>query len=340
MQETHSLIATAGALIALVSACSSPPNGNGSRGSGLGTGGSYIPPGSGGQAYAGGGGFSGSVTTPGAGTTGFPPLGNGGSYVGGAGTTSAGGSFPNLGGAPAFGGTIGAGGSPMGGGGAPGGGPGAGGGPATGGSGGMIIDPSVGCAGETMPPVTDYGANGPYPSTTINNTGPDGMYTVFRPTTLGASGFKHPIATWGNGITTTPSLYPGLLGAIASHGFVIVASNSTSVTAQLMTTGLDWMIAQNGTAGDYQGKLNPACLVTIGYSLGGGAAVGTGAHKDVVATVSMHGGTGASHALHGPLLLFPSTKDTFGTPSGFVTPPFNLSTVQPSSAPLAGAGDN
>jgi len=32
--------------------------------------------------------------------------------------------------------------------------------------------------------------------------------------------------------------------------------NSTSVTAQNMTDGLDWMIQQNSMSGPYQGKLD------------------------------------------------------------------------------------
>jgi len=188
--------------------------------------------------------------------------------------------------------------------------------------------PTGGC-GQTLPPVTDYGANGPFATTTINGTGPDGQYTMVRPTTLGDGGFLHPIATWGNGITTTPANYPGLLGAIASHGFVIIASNSSNVTAQLMTDGLDWLIAQNDAAGDLQGKLDTDCAVTIGYSLGGGASVGSGAHPAVVATVSWHGLQGPAENLHAPLFLMTSTNDGFVTKSGYVQPCYDRSSVVP-----------
>jgi hypothetical protein len=201
----------------------------------------------------------------------------------------------------------------------------------------------VGCPGQSLPPLSDYSQNGPFATTTINNTGPTSSYTAVQPSTLGQNGFKHPIATWGNGITTTPSVYPQLLGAIASNGFVIIASNSTSVTAQNMTDGLDWMIQQNGMSGPYQGKLDTKCLVTIGYSLGGGASVTSGSHAGVVTTVSFHGVQGTSQSLHAPLLLFTSTGDTFVTASGFVTPTFNASVVQTFYATLTGgssAGDN
>jgi hypothetical protein len=288
----------------------------------------------------GGGGTPGTITpsSSGGGSTPVATTGMGGTHIGpGTGTgitpppsmggfgnpnpmTGVGGSLPPPGGFPGIGGS-GAGGTPMGTAGVP-----------------QVSVPN-GCAGETLPPVTgDYAANGPMPSMVVNNTGPDGMFTIYRPTTLGQNGFKHPIATWGNGITTTPAYYPGLLGAVASHGFVVIASNSTSVTADLMTQGLDWMIMQNGS-GDYAGKLNTTCLVTIGYSLGGGASVTAGAHANVVATASMHGVTGASNGLHGPLLLLTSETDTFVVPATFVTPTFNLSAVQTFYGTLSKAAD-
>ena len=95
----------------------------------------------------------------------------------------------------------------------------------------------VGAPGSTLPPIDDYSKNGPFMPMTMTGSGPDGAYTMVRPATLGENGFKHPVATWGNGITTTPALYPGLLNAIASHGFVIIASDSSTVTAAMMTQG-------------------------------------------------------------------------------------------------------
>src|SRR5262249_39151118 len=135
-------------------------------------------------------------------------------------------------------------------------------------------------------------------------------------------------------------LYPGLLGAVASNGIVVIASDSTSVTPQLMTAGLDWMVEQNTQSGPYQGKLDTTCLISIGYSLGGGRATNAGSHANVVTTVSMHGLTGASQSLHGPLLLFTSTMDTFVSAAQFVTPTYNQSAVQTFYATLTGAGDN
>jgi pimeloyl-ACP methyl ester carboxylesterase len=166
-----------------------------------------------------------------------------------------------------------------------------------------------------LPPVTDYSKQGPFaPTMVVNNTGPDGMYTMHRPTTLGANGFKHPPLTWGNGVTTTPAQYPTLLATIASHGFVVIASNSSSVTAQMMTAGLDWLIAQDAAAGPFQGKLDTMRAVSMGYSLGGGAALTTGAHKSVIATIAMHPAPGGG-SIHGPVLLYTGTDDTVVAPA-------------------------
>jgi hypothetical protein len=278
-------------------------------------------------------GSGGAAAGVGTGSGGTRALGNGGG-VGGVGGTGPGGVAVAGTGSPGSGGmgmlVPGTGGTPAGGtGGASGtGGTAASGAPA----------PNLG-PGQTLPPVSDYGAPGPFMTTTMDGTGPDGMYTIYRPTTLGDNGFKHPIATWGNGITTTPQLYPGLLGGIASHGFVIVASDSSNVTADLMTKGLDWLIKQNDAGGMFEGKLDINRAASIGYSLGGGAAVTAGGHPNVIVTVSMHGLPGMAGSLHGPLLLFTSTMDTFVTADGFVTPNFVASKVQTFYAWLAGAGD-
>ena len=166
----------------------------------------------------------------------------------------------------------------------------------------------------------------------ISRVGPNSGYTLFRPdASLGKDGFRHPIATWGNGITTTPSQYTALLTTIASHGFVVIASNDTTAERPALSAGLDWLIEQN-KSGDMMGKLDTSKELTIGYSWGGGAAIDTANRPNVVATVSFHGmpprGATAFMDMHAPLLLFTSTGDTFVSASGYVTPNYNKSTVQ------------
>jgi hypothetical protein len=192
----------------------------------------------------------------------------------------------------------------------------------------------------SLPPATDYAAKGPFADAKmVSMTGPSGGYTLFRPdASLGKDGFKHPIATWGNGITTTPSQYTALLTTIASHGFVVIASNDTMAERPALSAGLDWLIEQN-KSGDMQGKLDITKELAIGYSWGGGAAIDTANRPNVVATVSFHGMpprvTTAFQDMHSPLLLFTSTGDTFVSASGYVTPNYNKSMVQTFYATLS-----
>jgi hypothetical protein len=185
----------------------------------------------------------------------------------------------------------------------------------------------------SLPPATDYAAKGPFADAKMfSGVGPSSNYTLFRPdASLGKDGFKHPIATWGNGITTTPSQYTSLLTTIASHGFVVIASNDTTAERPALSAGLDWLIEQN-KAGEMQGKLDTMRELAIGYSWGGGAAIDTSNRPNIVATVSFHGmpprETSAFQDMHSPLLLFTSTGDTFVSASGYVTPNYEKSTVQ------------
>jgi hypothetical protein len=166
----------------------------------------------------------------------------------------------------------------------------------------------------------------------FTSTGPSGKYTLFRPdASLGKNGFKHPIATWGNGISTTPDQYQQTLILIATHGFVVIACNDTQAERPCLADGLDWLIAQNAS-GAMAGKLDTTREVTIGYSWGGGAAIDTADRANVKATVSLHGmpprETDAFAKMHAPLLLFTSTGDTFVTADEYVTPNYDKSLVQ------------
>lgn len=62
------------------------------------------------------------------------------------------------------------------------------------------------------------------------------LYTIFRPACMRA-GEKYPVITWANGTCGYTHGYAILLGTLASHGFVVVASNSTW-TATAPTDGV------------------------------------------------------------------------------------------------------
>lgn len=161
---------------------------------------------------------------------------------------------------------------------------------------------------------------GPFAVTSTQNTGPGGKYTIYRPTTLGQDGFLHPPISFGPGIgmEAFDANLKGLLTGIASHGFVIIGTRldggpGDAANRMKMLDGLNWIIQQNDTAGTFQGKLDVKHAISMGYSVGGTAAVEIGGHEAVVTTVSIHGHT-AKADLHGPLLQTSATGDTVGLP--------------------------
>jgi hypothetical protein len=187
---------------------------------------------------------------------------------------------------------------------------------------------------EELTPVVDYGEPGPFREVEIvRRTGPNRNYTLFRPAmgSLGEGGFKHPIATWGNGIFTTPNEYQALLTHIASHGFVIIACNDIQAERSCLSAGLDWLNEQN-EFGPMAGMLDTTREVSVGYSWGGGAAIDVANRPNMKATVSLHGmpprETTAFDEAHTPLLLITSTGDSFVTKDKYVTPTYNNSEVQ------------
>lgn len=152
-------------------------------------------------------------------------------------------------------------------------------------SGGTAVTPSAG-----LPAITDIAADGPFTATTVNGTGPNGGYTLFHPQPLGQDGFKHPYVTWGNGATTTPELFT-LLPRLATHGFVVIASNNAFVTSAEMSAGLDWLEAENQRADSalYQ-QLDSARVASLGYSLGSLGTFEIAADPRLKTTVHISGG--------------------------------------------------
>jgi hypothetical protein len=197
-----------------------------------------------------------------------------------------------------------------------------------GGSGGMM----AGEGGTAGTPAMGEGCtpapSGSFDTMIVTGTGPGGNYTIVQPTTLGEGGFKHPPVAWGNGLATSPTEYYALLENVASNGFVVIANPGTGSDPQVVRQGLEWLIEQNGS-GEYAGKLAADCAGTIGYSMGGGAAVGSGSHPAVKAIVSIHGLQDASDRASGPILLTTSDDDGFVTKSMFVQPCYDRSSVQP-----------
>ena len=357
------------AAIALLSACNGDKGGNssGSGGSIGGKGGTTTSRGTGGSTTGTGGTSAGTGGTT-AGTGG----GSGGTVIGSGGTGKSGASGGaggaatggGSGGADTGGASGGAGGSNAAGGGGTSiggqGGRGQDGGPAGAGSGGAAGGSTVGGRGgsggqigidgggtlsascaSTLPAITDYTAlAGPFATTTESKTGPDGQCVIYRPKTLGENGFMHAPIVFGPGIGMQASQLSGLLLSFASHGFVVIGTGvlnggpNDPANKAAMQNALDWMIKQNSQAGTYQGKLAVKCAISMGYSVGGTAAVELGGHEAVATTVSIHGHV-ATSAMHGPMLQTSGDKDTVGRPMQQQT--FDKSQVQTAFGTVTGA---
>jgi Chlorophyllase enzyme len=101
------------------------------------------------------------------------------------------------------------------------------------------------------------------------------LFTIFRPACF-KKGEKYPVITWANGTCGLIHGYSALLSTLASHGFVIVASNSTwtntAPTDTVQLKALDYAKALNEDPKSvlYQ-KLDMEHIGAMGHSQGAAA---------------------------------------------------------------------
>lgn len=159
-------------------------------------------------------------------------------------------------------------------------------------------------------PAADPAKNGPFPTVTEEMVGPGMAYTMFRPKDLNG---RHPVITWGNGTGTTPPTYRTLLTLYASHGFIVIASNSMNVaqgTPPPMLDGVTWVLAQDMTAGSSLFEhVDRDHIGATGHSQGAFAASSAGVDERIKSIAPIET-LGASRGLHGPVLGLCGTMDT------------------------------
>ena len=205
--------------------------------------------------------------------------------------------------------------------------------------GGFIVPPEP---ESPLPPVSDYSAMGPFTTVTETNTGPDGSYTIIRPSTLGEDGFLHAPVIFGPGTGMQVSQMSNLISRIASHGFVVIGRQLTGgpgdpVTRQRLIGGLDWIIAQSSVAGSpYQGKIAIDKAVAMGYSVGGTGSIEIGGHEAIATVVAIHGHS-ATGDLHSPVLMLGGTADVMGDGRSWMAPSYEASQVQTFFGTVQGA---
>jgi hypothetical protein len=112
-----------------------------------------------------------------------------------------------------------------------------------------------------------------------------------------------------SGGNTTPTAYP-LLPHLATHGFVIVASNTKpqiNEEVQLgkeIIAGIDWILAENAKSDSpFFGKLDETKIASMGYSMGALATTTIAADPRLTTTIHISGGnmvTDRIKMLHAP----------------------------------------
>lgn len=179
-----------------------------------------------------------------------------------------------------------------------------------------------GCTVGTWP-AADPTAAGPYETVTENDVGPEAgeadeetgvvpKFTLFRPKDLSPNGLCHPVITWGNGTGSTPNLYRSLLGLFASHGFVVIASNSKNVSRgdpKPMLVGVTWVLAQNEdpTSALYH-RLDSSHIGATGHSQGAMATSQASGDARITTSVPIEGAM-VQRNLHGPAMFFCGGQD-------------------------------
>jgi len=259
-----------------------------------------------------GGGAGGSTATP----TGGASVGSGGGGPSGTGGRGTGGAIAGTGGR----GTGGRGGANAGTGGA-----------ATGGAlaatGGANADGGVPPTGDDCVlgvwPASDPGMAGPFATVTENEVGPqagtgvDGgaapTFTMFRPKDMKQGGLCHPVITWGNGTGSTPNVYRPLLNLFASHGFVVIASNSTNVAQgdpKPMIVGVTWVLEQNENPSSVlYHRIDTTHVAATGHSQGAVATSQAAGDQHITTNIPIEGAQ-VQRNLHGPSMFFCGGQDT------------------------------
>jgi hypothetical protein len=217
-----------------------------------------------------------------------------------------------------------------------------------------------GCVGQTWPTANPTSA-GPFQVTADKNVGPlagflpDPVYgnvqqrfNVYRPNNLESSGFCHPVLVWANGRGDNPEqhppecivnpatntwcgTYPGLMNQLASHGFVVIASLSTTTSrGEPLPTiaGLNWLLEQaEDPTSPYFHHLDTARIGALGHSEGG-ASTSIAAADPRIGAIATVCGSRALTGLHGPALFTCGGLDTV-VPCEGIANTFRTVTDQP-----------
>lgn len=153
------------------------------------------------------------------------------------------------------------------------------------------------------------------------------LYTVYRPACM-IDGEKYPVITWGNGTCGQTETYGALLRKVASHGYIVFASNSRYTGNNgAMTRALDFAEAANKDSKSvYYNRLDLDKIGAMGHSQGGGATVTAARDSRIDAVIIWNATASASK----PFLAVSGDNDITG-----MTPASMASSINSSAQPSA-----
>jgi hypothetical protein len=201
-----------------------------------------------------------------------------------------------------------------------------------------------GCVSSKTWPTANPKAAGPFQVAADKMVGPLAGYTpdpiygdqqqrfnIYRPRDLATSGYCHPILVWANGHTDNPEQNPPLcvtdssankwcgqylpmMNHLASHGFVVIASLSTTTsrgTPLPTIAGLDWLLQQSEVSSSpYYHRLDTANIGQLGHSEGGMSTCMVTSEPRYKALATICGTRSPLNGVHTPMLFFCGGKDT------------------------------
>jgi pimeloyl-ACP methyl ester carboxylesterase len=138
-----------------------------------------------------------------------------------------------------------------------------------------------------------FGEPQPVTQDILNLRGQDlSLYTIFRPACM-KDGEKYPVITWGNGTCGQSGGYATLLATVASHGFVVIASNSrfTDGGNKEMLKALDLAKALNDDPDSlYHNRLDLDKIGAMGHSQGSSATAHAATDPRIKAAILFNAG--------------------------------------------------
>jgi hypothetical protein len=138
-----------------------------------------------------------------------------------------------------------------------------------------------------------------------------GLYTIFRPACM-KDGEKYPVITWGNGTCGQTGGYASQLAVLASHGFVVIASNSrfTDAGNKEMLRALDFAKALNEDKESiYFERLDLDNIGAMGHSQGASATANAAVDPRIKAVILWNGLTSSKDK---PFLAVSGDRDITG----------------------------